>query len=83
MESFNVLLDSKSYSTKEDIAKLQESIENMKEENNKLKEEINNLRKKEELLNERLNDIENKLKQNNPIFKGLEATATGKNNCID
>ena len=66
LESFNALLDSKSYSTMEDIAKLQESVESMKEENKKLKDEITNLKKKE-LLNKRVDDIENKLKQSKKI----------------
>lgn len=83
MESFNTLLDSKSYSTKEDIVKLQESIESMKEENKKLKEEIINLKKKEELLNKRVDDIENKMKQCNLIFKGVQTTSTDKNKCSE
>ena len=83
MESFNALLDSKSYSTKEDIEKLQESVESMKEENKKLKEEIMAVRKKEELLNKRVDALENKMKQNNLVLKGIETTATDKNNCSE
>lgn len=71
MESFNKLLDSKKFSTKEDIDKLEGTIMSLKLENQKLQEEIVALKQSEEKGKRRMDYLENMFKQNNLLFRGF------------
>ncbi|KAG8326938.1 hypothetical protein J6590_029690 [Homalodisca vitripennis] len=85
MNSLSLFLDQKlaNLATKEDLARLNERIEDLKAENSALREEIADIKRQSSVVVSRLVDLESRSRRNNLIFKGLKVPdrATGVDCC--